>query len=199
MTVSQISSCGNMVDARFMSTIETFGSFNAAVLATTRYVQPAPYGVVGPLLRPGRIVTSTTSAEADVAEQMAALAQRAAATTVVRAIRESVIPAGRFYLGGCYRQTDRMRALHVLLAGFGFLLGFLIIVVSGLIEWASFASRTDFAFVGDSAVSVGVSNEAIYTAIAAPLVGALLGWVSAVIATRFGWSLTRGGATPASE
>ena len=57
-----------------------------------------------------------------------------------------------------------MRALHVLLAGFGFLLGFLIIVVSGLIEWASFASRTDFAFVGDSAVSVGVSNEAIYTA-----------------------------------
>ncbi|CAN5351364.1 hypothetical protein [Rhodococcus qingshengii] len=92
-----------------------------------------------------------------------------------------------------------MRALHVLLAGFGFLLGFLIIVVSGLIEWASFAPQTDFAFVGDSAVSVGVSNEAIYTAVAAPLVGALLGWVSAVIATRFGWSLTRGGATPASE
>lgn len=74
--MSQINSCGNMVDARFMSTIETFGSFNAAVLATTRYVQPAPYGVVGPLLRPGRIVTSTTSAEADVAEQMAAPAQR---------------------------------------------------------------------------------------------------------------------------
>ena len=94
--MSQINSCGNMVDARFMSTIETFGSSNAAVLATTRYVQPAPYGVVGPLLRPGRIVTSTTSAEADVAVQMAALAQRAAASAVVRAIRESVIPAGRF-------------------------------------------------------------------------------------------------------
>lgn len=197
--MSQINSCGNMVDARFRSTIETFDSSNAAVLATTRYVQPAPYGVVGPLLRPGRTVTSTTSAEADVAEQMAALALMAAAITVVRAIRESVIPAGRFHLDGCYRQTDRMRALHLLLAGFGFLLGFLIIVVSGLIELASVASRTDFAFVGDSAVSVGVSNEAIYTAIAAPLVGALLGWLSAVIATRFGWSLTRGSVTPASE
>ncbi|BAH35935.1 hypothetical membrane protein [Rhodococcus erythropolis PR4] len=144
-------------------------------------------------------MTSTTSAEADVAEQMAALALMAAAITVVRAIRESVIPAGRFHLDGCYRQTDRMRALHLLLAGFGFLLGFLIIVVSGLIELASVASRTDFAFVGDSAVSVGVSNEAIYTAIAAPLVGALLGLLSAVIATRFGWSLTRGSVTPASE
>jgi hypothetical protein len=66
-------------------------------VATTRYVQPAPYGVVGPLLRPGRTVTSTTSAEADVAEQMAALALMAAAITVVRAIRESVIPAGRFH------------------------------------------------------------------------------------------------------
>jgi hypothetical protein len=115
-----------MVDARFRSTIETFDSSNAAVLATTRYVQPAPYGVVGPLLRPGRTVTSTTSAEADVAEQMAALALMAAAITVVRAIRESVIPAGRFHLDGCYR-------------------------------------------------------------------------LSAVIATRFGWSLTRGSVTPASE
>ncbi|MFE5876850.1 hypothetical protein ACFQ6H_16405 [Rhodococcus sp. NPDC056506] len=92
-----------------------------------------------------------------------------------------------------------MRALHVLLAGFGFVSGFLIVVVSVLVEWATLAYRTDFAFVGGSTVSVGVSYEAIYTAVATPFAGALLGWLVALVASRFGWSLSRQTATPASK
>ncbi|MDV6272800.1 hypothetical protein R3Q06_04720 [Rhodococcus erythropolis] len=92
-----------------------------------------------------------------------------------------------------------MRALHVLLAGFGFLVGFLIVAVSVLIEWAILAYRTDFALVGDSAVSVGISNEAIYTAVATPFAGALLGWLVALVVSRFGWGLSRQTITPASK
>lgn len=98
-----------------------------------------------------------------------------------------------------------MRSLPILLAGFGFLFGILVIVVSVLIEWASLPTRTDFAFVDDSTVaidstpSIGVSYEAIYTAIATPFGGALLGWLLALIMTRLGWRLSRQLAPPGAK
>lgn len=98
-----------------------------------------------------------------------------------------------------------MRALPILLATFGFLFGFLIIAVSVLIEWATLPTRTDFAFADDSTVaidstpSIGVSYEAIYTTIATPLAGAVLGWLLALIMTRLGWRLSRQIAPPATK
>ena len=98
-----------------------------------------------------------------------------------------------------------MRALPILLASFGFLFGFLIIAVSVLIEWASLPTRTDFAFVDDGTVaidstpSIGASYEAIYTAVATPFAGAVLGWLLALIMTRLGWRFSRQIAPPATE
>lgn len=88
-------------------------------------------------------------------------------------------------------QADVMRALHRLLAGFGFLFGFLIVAVSTLIEWISIPTRTDFSYAGEATASIAVSYEAIYLAIAIPLAGALLGWLLALIATYFGWTISR--------
>lgn len=93
--MSQISYCGKNVDARLKSTMETPRSDISDVLATTRYVHPAPYGVVGPPPSPGMTVTSTTSAEAVGATPVATAAQTTTANDATRVVRDSAIPKGR--------------------------------------------------------------------------------------------------------
>ncbi|PTR22893.1 hypothetical protein C8K36_11076 [Rhodococcus sp. OK519] len=90
-----------------------------------------------------------------------------------------------------------MRALQVLAAFVGFVLGLLTLAVVTLVEWVwlSEPTRTNFAYVGDysyGSVSVAIQPSYILVALAYPVVGALLGWLAARIAIRFGWKLSRG-------
>lgn len=72
-----------------------------------------------------------------------------------------------------------MRALRVLLVGFGFLFGLLIAAVGLLIDWAIGPYRTNFAYVdGDTygtLVAIAINQPSLSYPIALPLVGALLG------------------------
>lgn len=90
-----------------------------------------------------------------------------------------------------------MRALKVLAACFGLALGLLTLVVVMLVEWVWLSEpvRTNFAYVGDGAyggVSVAVEPSSLLPALAYPVVGAVFGWLSGLVAIRFGWKLSRG-------
>lgn len=90
-----------------------------------------------------------------------------------------------------------MRALKVLAACFGFVVGLLTVAVLALVDWIwlSEPTRTNFSYVGDDAysgVSVAIQPSSLLLALAYPVVGAVLGWLSALVAIRFGWKLSRG-------
>ncbi|MBM4477247.1 hypothetical protein GS456_25555 [Rhodococcus hoagii] len=90
-----------------------------------------------------------------------------------------------------------MRALKVLATCFGLVLGLLTLAVVTLVEWVWLSEpvRTNSAYVGDysyGSVSVAVDRSWMLVALMYPVVGAVLGWLSAVAAIRFGWKLTRG-------
>lgn len=90
-----------------------------------------------------------------------------------------------------------MRALRVLLVGFGFLLGLLIAGIGLVVDWLAGPFRTNFAYVeGDSygtLVAIAVDQPSLYFPIVLPLFGALLGWLAAILVARRGWQLARGG------
>ncbi|QCQ93853.1 hypothetical protein [Rhodococcus sp. SGAir0479] len=89
------------------------------------------------------------------------------------------------------------RALRVLLAGFGFLFGLLVGGVGLLASWTSRPVRVDFAYVaGDpfaGTVGRALDYSSLIVVVTLPLLGAVLGWVAAVVAGRRGWRLARGG------
>ncbi|WP_420881541.1 hypothetical protein [Rhodococcus sp. (in: high G+C Gram-positive bacteria)] len=90
-----------------------------------------------------------------------------------------------------------MRALKVLAACFGLVLGLLVLAVVTVVDWMWLSGpvRTNFAYVGDdtySGVSVAIQPASLLPALAFPLAGAVLGWLVAVIAIRSGWRLSRG-------
>ncbi len=89
-----------------------------------------------------------------------------------------------------------MRSLHVLLAGFGALMGLLSVAVAFLAQ-PSTPVRVNFGYAGDHPpqtdrlASASLGSLPIYLVAALPLLGALLGWLCGFIATRFGWRLSR--------
>lgn len=90
-----------------------------------------------------------------------------------------------------------MRALRVLLVGFGFLLGLLIAAVALLIDWAAAPYEANCADVGvadtyGTLAAIAIVQPSLYFPIVLPLFGALVGWVAALIAARRGWHLARG-------
>ncbi len=95
---------------------------------------------------------------------------------------------------GLKRHTDLMRSLHGLLAGVGFLMG---LIVVGIASWAqpSEPVRINYGYTGDEDplqnVSIVGNSASPYLLVLGPLVGALLGWLCAVVATRLGWKLSR--------
>lgn len=88
-----------------------------------------------------------------------------------------------------------MRALRVLLVCFGFLFGLLIAAVGLLIEWALGPYRTNFAYVDGNTygtlIAVAIDSPSLYYPVLLPLLGALLGWVVAIVASRRGWRLSQ--------
>lgn len=90
-----------------------------------------------------------------------------------------------------------MRALKVLATCFGLVLGLLTLAVVTLVEWVWLSEpvRTNFAYVGEysyGSVSVAIQPSSLLVALVYPVAGAVLGWLSARVAIRFGWKLTRG-------
>ena len=89
-----------------------------------------------------------------------------------------------------------MRALKVVATCFGMALGLLALAVVTLAEWIWLSEpvRTNFSYVGDSygGVSVAVQTSSLLLALVYPVAGAALGWLSALVAIRFGWKLSRG-------
>lgn len=90
-----------------------------------------------------------------------------------------------------------MRALKVLAACFGTVLGLLTLAIGTLVEWVWLFEpvRTNFAYVGDDSygsVSVAIQPSSLLLALVYPVAGAVLGWLSALVAIRFGWKLSRG-------
>lgn len=89
-----------------------------------------------------------------------------------------------------------MRALRVLLVGFGFLLGLLIAGIGLVIDWAAGPYRTITDVDGDTygtLAAIAIVQPSLYYPVVLPLLGALVGWVAAGIAGRRGWQLARGG------
>ncbi|MFC9517470.1 hypothetical protein ACFTSD_17235 [Nocardiaceae bacterium NPDC056970] len=88
-----------------------------------------------------------------------------------------------------------MRPLRVLLVCFGFLFGLLIAAVGLLIDWAIGPYRTNLACVdGDtygSLIAIAIDSPSLYCPVLLPLLGALLGWVVAIVAARRGWRLSQ--------